>query len=271
MLLVLAATGCAKSNAVVCRDGVVCPAETICDTANGGCIVQDQIDVCGPLDANAACELPDGAPGLCTNGVCLGHACGDGRRSGPEQCDPTSTEVAATQTDCIERGYYNDAPVACAADCTWDVGLCGSRCGDAVLDAQFERCEIDIPIEGSCLDYAFDRGVLGCGACVASFLECGEVGWKPVSVPGMPTRGSVNGPTLAIALGGSASIAARFDGVVFQPLGSFDYPAGTPIGLDVSINSATDIWVVGDLGTPTIAIDGFVAHLRGSWFERSTP
>lgn len=52
-----------------------------------------------------------------------------------------------------------------------------ARCGDSLV-SEPEVCDGDVPLEGTCVDYAYDYGVLGCTAsCDAEPSGCHELGW----------------------------------------------------------------------------------------------
>lgn len=263
LLILVCAAGCVEPNTISCENGDVCPSETKCDTVNGGCIVQAQIDACTGLDADAECAWPSNPSGLCTNGVCLGHVCGDGRRSGPEQCDPTDVVASRTMSTCAIRGYYQGADIACGADCTWDVSSCGEFCGDGVLNGN-ELCESTIPIGGTCLDFGYDRGAIGCGDCAASFVDCGLIGWKQRGLSGPAgTATSVNGTIFVAIYGVLSPLAERLDGNTWVAVGVRPTIAGADLyGAAIAAVSVTDVWVVGALRSGNMSL-GFATHYDG--------
>ncbi len=255
------AAGCVKPDAVLCSNGVACPAGTQCDTANGGCIVEAQKTVCNGLEPDTACPMPDGSPGLCTNGVCLGHVCGDGRKTGPESCDPSAE--GATTTTCQMLGYYQGSEVTCAADCTWNRATCSEQCGDDILNGN-ELCETTIPIAGTCVDYGFDRGTLGCAACNASTQQCGRFGWVARTLPvGLPGAGHATATAVYITDTGRGhtELAYVFQAGVWQPMGTYSTSAGAT-GLDIHAISDSDVYAVGSQTNGTGL--GFLAHYNGT-------
>lgn len=172
-IVVVALAGCIESNLVLCGNGIACPVGTTCDTANGGCAADGQRAACDGLGDGEVCEYA-GTGGTCASGVCLTASCGDGRRSESEQCDASFSELAG---DCTEYGFYRTGSVRCTRSCTVDVSQCSEFCGDAILNGN-ELCEPTLPPVNSCIDYGFDRGILGCNFCAPSFVDCRLVGWR---------------------------------------------------------------------------------------------
>src|SRR5688572_10772787 len=111
-------TGCLPaSRSVVCQNGVVCPENSACDDAHGGCVDPDQLAQCSAAADRAACTLPGGMPGTCQQGVCLEASCGNAR------LDLASDEV------CDDGNNIDDD--GCSGDCKSD-----EKCGTGVVDPQ---------------------------------------------------------------------------------------------------------------------------------------
>jgi hypothetical protein len=264
-LLVVA--GCLHTDTTECADGRTCPAGTLCDKANKGCAVAEQFAACLNIDPGMPCTWPDGT-GECVNGVCLGQFCGDGRRSGNEPCDWSDPAADTTMCTGIELGYYQGGDTMCAPNCTWDVSPCAERCGDHVINGS-EICEMDIAPVESCLDYAFDRGTLGCGACAPNFDDCGLIGWRRRVLPAKPSRVIAVGANVMAAIDtmGSPNLAARFVGGGWVGFGSYAVTGDSPTAVAIAATSADDIWVGGPTNNATSEV-GYVARFDGTAWTR---
>src|SRR4051812_10619519 len=122
-VVVSLAGACVQSNAEVCGDGYVCPANSQCkilrDSHDGQmhyCATAAQLGECG--DELAAC---DGDAGSCHQGVCVANACGNLLRDFHEACDEGDTSPGN----------------GCSADCLSD-----EQCGNGVVDSsRGEECD----------------------------------------------------------------------------------------------------------------------------------
>ena len=142
----LAPAACVTPASTVCADGLICPPDSRCDDVNHRC-----------LGANY---------------------CGDGLRTGSEVCE--SNDLGGET--CSSLGFYGQTTgLNCSADCTFDTSGCSGKCGDRVVNGPDEECDGAPPAGKSCLDYGFDRGLLGCTAlCGVSTEDCAkDVGWHP--------------------------------------------------------------------------------------------
>ena len=261
--------GCLESASHVCDDGRVCSASLACDDANAGCVLPEQLDTCGELalDDGEPCPITGQPEGMCVNGVCLAHRCGDGRTSGPEQCD--ASDAAYEVASCVEDlGFYAGTTADCAANCLWDISTsdCDQFCGDDMVNGT-EECDGTVP-PGTCLDFGYDRGRLLCGMCSPIFQACGRLGWSQmpggdqvgVSPDIEPADGGVVGGFTSFALGGRVM---RFDGLSWTALGTFppqDNVGGPPAPI-TAVAAAADgsVWAAGVRG-----VDSFIAFWDGT-------
>jgi hypothetical protein len=103
-------------------------------------------------------------------------ACGDGVRSTTEACEG---EDLGGQT-CRTLGFYNETTgLKCATDCTFDTSGCSGTCGDGIINGADEECDGAPPPGRTCLDYGYDRGLLGCsGLCRVVLDGCGKLDWQ---------------------------------------------------------------------------------------------
>lgn len=268
LLVALALAGCLESSSIECADGTVCPADLVCAPVSG-CATPEQVAACEEVAESGDCAVGEQL-GVCRDGVCAALFCGDGLRTGNEQCDP---EDGAAST-CQDRGFYQGDEIGCAANCTWDTESCSEFCGDGTLQAPRELCEIEVAPAGTCVSFGFDAGRLGCAGCGADFSRCEAIGWTPASISGgagLAVNDLASAGESLIAVGKSSStlmpFAARWDGA-WSPLGEL---AGVtqlePFA--VSALAADSVWVTGgDFGPG----DGFVAHWDGAaWQADSIP
>lgn len=171
VMLVLA--GCLSPDltpcgALLCADGTVCVADTVC-------AAPEAITACADLVDGEPCQSA-GAPGHCTVGVCVANACGDGLVTGNEACDGSESSVT-----CAALGYYEGTP-ACTSSCVPDPSSCSGRCGDGVIQTQYdEQCDTLPPDEG-CVTFGQDYGALTCNAFCAPAItrDCTRYGWDDV-------------------------------------------------------------------------------------------
>ncbi len=238
LLVVLALSSCIRSAEVTCADGRTCPPGNTCDDANARCISPEQIAACTGLGEGSACTFAD-VPGTCHDGACDPLLCGDGVRTGTEECDGSDLGSA----DCTTAGFYDPAGLACTQFCTFDTSGCVGHCGDGVINGP-ELCD-GSPPDGTCVDDGFDAGPLACSAsCGASFSDCARFGW----------------PAESIAIGFASAIAGTAPGdlwVVGQGSAAWHY-AGSwtafPVNGAASLLGAwaiatDDVWAVGDVVT----------------------
>jgi hypothetical protein len=211
-LCVLAMVACVKSNTVQCEDGTVCPVGTVCVAT--GCATQAQLDACRDAADGTACIAVGVADGACRSGVCIELTCGDGYKAPAEMCDPGVTGDDGEST-CQARGFHDeDVTVQCGVDCVWDTSPCSLYCGDNIVTAPYESCDGVAPA-GTCLDYGFDRGILGCrpGLCVAGFDSCGTIGWN-VGSSGVLTTSDAQTLGNELYVAGAVQDASGLAGIV---------------------------------------------------------
>lgn len=86
--------------------------------------------------------------------------CGDGVLDPGEACDGEATSAI----NCEALGFYQQSdPLVCRADCTLDLSVCSSRCGDDIIQVGFgEQCEGDDLSAESCTSLGLGVGNLGC-------------------------------------------------------------------------------------------------------------
>ncbi len=98
--------------------------------------------------------------------------CGDGKIDPGEQCDGNALAGAT----CASLGYYNVAGLKCSNICTYDVSLCGGRCGDGAVDSAFgEECDGTNLNGATCqtVGGGFTGGSLSCGTnCRFNTAQC---------------------------------------------------------------------------------------------------
>ncbi len=109
--------------------------------------------------------------GSCDDSVKIVDACGDGVLDPGEQCDGAELSGAT----CATLGFHDEAaPLACAADCTFDTTGCGTRCGDHVVDLDDgEVCDSEQLNDATCASLGYDDGILACDqACAFDRSQC---------------------------------------------------------------------------------------------------
>lgn len=156
VLLVAALPACVEPNLIVCDD-LICPAGTACltDRESPVCASPEAIAVCEAVADGTPCETT-GVDGACDRGACIGSTCGDGVRTGREQCD--GSVGAATCGDF--RTYYGE--LTCNASCLLDASACYGTCGDGLIqDDQGEVCDGATPVLG-CAQLGYDYGHIAC-------------------------------------------------------------------------------------------------------------
>jgi len=181
--------------------------------------------------------------------------CGDATKNGGEQCDGADLGGA----DCTTAGFYQSSGLACSASCTFDISGCSLYCGDSITNGP-EACD-GAPPRRNCLDYGFDRGILGCSAdCKPSFQGCDDIGWKtdsPIDSPLTGIWGSA--PDDVYAINGSDPTVLHWDGTTWSrivPLVSHTVHFNGIWG-----SAANDIYFVGETGSDQ---DGLVVHWDGA-------
>jgi hypothetical protein len=114
--------------------------------------------------------------------------CNDGRTC------PIGTACDEVNHQCV----HPDALTACVQHPDGDPCMAGTsteyvckneicvapRCGDELVTPG-EQCDASTPVVGTCVDAAYDYGVLGCDeTCSPSTDSCHRLGWHYVNVPG---------------------------------------------------------------------------------------
>ena len=98
VLVLLAATSCVRGHLVSCPNGEVCPVDTVCDVAHGGCVAPEQLDVCTTLGDREPCEAGS-IIGFCFDEVCVAPGCGNQAVEDGELCDDGNRE-SGDDRDC---------------------------------------------------------------------------------------------------------------------------------------------------------------------------
>ena len=244
VVALLALAACLEPGSFTCPDGTLCAADLVCAPVHG-CAAPERVAACEMLSDGDDCAVDD-IPGVCVEGVCTALFCGDGLRTGNEQCDPGD----GAESTCRERGFYQGGTIGCADNCTWDTATCAEFCGDGSLQVEEELCEVGIEPAGTCLLYGFDVGRLGCAGCGVEFSACHVVGWTPADVSGggglvVDDLAQAGDSLVAVgqALVTGAPFAFRWDGA-WLPLGDL---AATVPSHPVAVAAAGRdvIWVTG--------------------------
>ncbi len=89
-------------------------------------------------------------------------SCGDSFVDPGEECDG-SVPVATT---CELFGFYvQNGDITCSPECTFDLSVCTSRCGDGIIQAQFdEDCDGDNLAGVTCISMQLGPGELACNS-----------------------------------------------------------------------------------------------------------
>jgi len=244
----------------------VCPGGTMCEERIGQCVTSEQLDGCRngsmPNDPckDGFCRDIDG-DGTCADCVCLPAKCGDGYIDGAEQCDGANLGAAP---NCTDHAFYDDHPVGCTQDCTYDFQACTRTCGDGVLDSDHGEVCDGAPPAQTCIGFGYDAGYIDClpGGCSPDFTTCTAFDFAPVA--------STTDNLLALATGGghvfAVGMAKDQTGVVFD----FDGIRWTRHGSQLTVQltgayaaSATDVWIIG--ADPNTG-DGHLVHFDGTAF-----
>jgi hypothetical protein len=139
---------------------------------------------------------------------CIG-ACGDQKINGSEACDGADLGGA----DCASLGFYEPAGLRCSPYCTYDVSGCIGFCGDGSVNGPDEQCDGAPPDGKTCLDFGYDRGLLGCSAlCNPSTSGCSKLGWQSVTSATGP-----GGSTISYWDGSTWSTASSLPTVLISP------------------------------------------------------
>ena len=252
-LLLALVTACVQSGEVACEDGRTCPPGNTCDLANHRCLAPDQTTACIGLADDTAC-MTSAFAGFCQAGACEPVECGDGLRTGPEVCDGADLGNAT----CITAGFYAGDAVACTQACTLDTSACSGRCGDAIVNGD-ELCD-GAPPAGTCVDFGFDAGVLGCSSeCSAQFAACDAIGWRSEPTPLdaiADLAGSSPDELWAVGSIGTAGAIAHYAGHAWHLV-------ATEPGLRLTAVAEAgpdDVWAIGG---PPLAGATTVVHVTG--------
>ena len=98
--------------------------------------------------------------------------------------------------------------LTCTAGCTIDASACAETCGDGIIQADHgELCDGAPPVGGSCVEYGFDDGILGCSKqCVPDFQDdCVSYAWEMI-MPGNFESGDANAFGVIGLSGGTATV-----------------------------------------------------------------
>lgn len=120
-----------------CGDGIL-EAPELCEGGNVGALTCASFGYYGgTLGCTAFCSVDVTQ--------CVGR-CNDGMLDANEVCDAhgttaTSDDLFAVGVSCDGLGRYGSGK-ACTPFCTFDLNVCAGRCGNNVLELQYEQCEI---------------------------------------------------------------------------------------------------------------------------------
>lgn len=155
---------------------------------------------CEPSHPAASCRSVGMADGMltCTRACrwdtseCLRACCGDGEITRGEQCDGDE-RMGLT---CEALGY-DGGTLGCSAVCRIDASGCtgdGGRCGDGFASAFLgERCDVGVSALGTCVDFGYASGTIGCApdcrthdftGCVPRTLGAGGACAEPLARSG---------------------------------------------------------------------------------------
>jgi hypothetical protein len=245
--MVVVMLGCVQSSSVVCPNGQTCPTGTVC-----AALASKDITLCAePADVAACKDMQDTAQcltdGNCVDGVCL-HHCGDGVRTGAEECDGSDL---GPKMNCTDLGYYTSAPLVCSPSCTYDVvgeysAGCQGKCGDGVVNTPEEVCEDQMGWTDArtCIDFGLDAGDMGCLHCGPSFAGCKDIGLKLALQDSGPIHGHARDDVWIV----EGTKAIHFDGSMWT---SYPLPQPVAIGFNtVWVEPSGHAWVAGTVSSP---------------------
>jgi len=257
-IVIALCAGCLSSGSIVCDDGRLCPAGTVCDDTHAKCLQPSQQGCSG----TGACTVTNPDDGVCVDGWCLRRGCGDTLIEPGEQCDGTAF---APGVSCKTIGYYDDIDLRCSENCTVDPSGCSRHCGDGKVDPE-EDCEPNVPIppEVNCQSLHFyDPGPVTCDPdrCVYLTTACtGYCGDEMLNGPEL-CDGSWGSALECVDYGfdaGAVSCADKLCVAAFDRCAMLGWKrvAGAPSGFFTGIGGASpnDVWLVG--GTLVYHWDG---------------
>jgi hypothetical protein len=265
LVAALAAAGCLSPRSVPCSDGRFCPIGTECDVVHQTCVTAAEKAACANLAEGDSCKL-NMLPGACRSGICQPFICGDGVRSGAEECDGSDL---GGQT-CSDLHFYGQTiGLACNADCTLDTTGCTGVCGDGIVNGP-EECDGPPQDPVSCIPFGYDQGFVGCSAsCEQVFDGCTKYGgWAGVAT--IQTSGGLSavwgsGPDDVYAVGGSTVL--HWDGNEWSATTRAIDPASRPSLVDVWGSGPSDVFAV---GSP--AVGPSIFHWDGEqWTAQQLP
>jgi cysteine-rich repeat protein len=132
LMFVFATSACLHDDLVDCGDGTACPVGKACDPVHGGCVMPEQLTVCGELAADADC-MTESVVGGCFDGVCLPRGCGNRVVELDEDCDD-GNEVGGDgcRADCQSNETCGNGAIDVGEECDDGNFLsrdgCDSRC-----------------------------------------------------------------------------------------------------------------------------------------------
>jgi hypothetical protein len=138
-------------------------------------VTQNARDACDGAAELADCAF-DQKVGTCSLGVCIEALCGDGVKSGTEQCD--KADFGGVSCDDLE--FYDDGPLGCSDHCEYIKDACPQRrCGDGIKDPE-ERCDSTPDAAADdCTEVGYYRsGPVKCNAsCEFDYSACQDKGF----------------------------------------------------------------------------------------------
>ena len=143
-------SACVTSNASRCNKDLVCPSGMSCSPSGESCVDSDLLDACHGGGDGQTCQVAGLPPGTCLGGICQASRCGDGRVTGAEECDGNAMGAKTCQT----LGFYEQAGLACTADCRYDTSQCVGRCGDGIKNGS-EQCDTKDLGKATCFTTGF--------------------------------------------------------------------------------------------------------------------
>jgi len=159
----LVTSGCTTLPTDVCGDGVRTGTEG-CDGSDG--ISSGTTCISFGFDGGTlacAADCLDVDISGCT--TLPGQVCGDGARTGTENCDAGDLGGAT----CVSRGY-TAGTLLCGGDCTFDEVFC-NQCGDGTISGS-ETCDGSNLGGATCEAQGFAGGTMGCAGCGLDTSGC---------------------------------------------------------------------------------------------------